>query len=274
MTIGVFRIDDHSLLQQGDGALQILGVDHDLGKPSVRLHVGRVDGDGFAVGLGSRAVVPAAALDVGQRAVGFGVLGIGRDGSLKGLPGFVCIAQAVVTQAHGVDSLGVFGFEFQRLFKAGDRLFVLALFIERDRRFVVELTQLGADTIREYPQLAGLFIGLDRLGILVENLEGHAQGIVRFAVGGVGEDRLFEFDGGVAEVAVSEQFVPGAIVIDGFWGLGLCRARYEQGQQGKQAEATVRQSKSPDLGRGTRRSSGSSNGMSPRFRQWRNDGFK
>ena len=97
---------------------------------------------------------------------------------------------------------------------------------------MVQLGEFGADAFGENAQGAGLFEGIDRLGIFAENFVRLSEGVEGGSVGGVDENGLFQFDGGVAVVAVFEEFVPGSVMFDGCGILGPdgeCGGQEQQG---------------------------------------------
>ena len=113
-----------------------------------------------------------------------------------------------------------------------------------DCGFVVELRQFLGAAIGFGAQCAGGGKAADGFVVLVEYFVGPSQRIVGISVGGVGDDGLFERDGGIAVGALLHQIVAGAIVVDGFRVLGQGRDADKRQREAEVAE--VLQGKSPE----------------------------
>ena len=75
----VFGIDPQGLLQDLQGAFQVLAFDLRAGPSTPGLDIARIEGDGFLVRLGSRAVTAPLAVEISQGLVRLGVVGIELD---------------------------------------------------------------------------------------------------------------------------------------------------------------------------------------------------
>ena len=157
-----------------------------------------------------------AALDIAEGLVGFGVFGVGSDGSLKGRLGLGFFAQAIVGKPHGVEGLGVLRVEFEGLGEIADGLAVFLLAEATDGGLVVELSQLFGGPFGFGAQRAGGNKAADGLVVFVEHFIGLGKDVVGVAISGVDGDGQFQFDGGVAIGALLHQFVAGAEVVEGF----------------------------------------------------------